>query len=1352
MFLVAFLFSAMEVWRLFQANERLRRVIVGELRPLIGQGLRIKKVHLGFGNIHLLDVQFKDPALPFEITIKDLRLGYSFLNLITRGFDVKKLSHDALLIEPTFVVALPKLDSFLTALQTETHPESSIQAEPQLLRHFHFISVKKCRVVIAVDESTTVEAARGLEGGLFRYRNDSLSIDLSGSLGSSAKKNFMIVGRADVQNLRPDTLSLVLHDFDLGNGIVIPQKLPFALNGGRLSASVQIRSASNSRRFQVSGQGEIARASGWALQKSLEFRELSCGFTYESETLNLFDGSLMLAESPISFSGSVGWGQGDRLKLEVHSPRLALSGLPIWPKDKVPAGWAEVDLQIAGDRHDPEIDGQITCNKAQLGKNEITNLSALFRYQQSAITFSHLEASLFGHHLKANGRLTRDGDDLAISGTATMRGDKLLQASLGGHVVCIGGKGEARISGTLSDPVVSGVYSFSPSDNYGHSAELPLRFSYRGSVLNFQNAETKDPLNIAAEIQLAGQEPYFNVQINALQRLFQFAELGTPFQDIISGLTISLFVEGVPSAWQGKTFVKRSEGEQDQEVVLAIEADAGVRNKTTVLKGVCRLFPARFPYMGTFRLVRNEERLVLEEFKFDNVFSAALDLNLRKRSLKGKVNSRALDLGSLLGSDLLQGKVTAQLQLDGPANRPNFQGNLSIDELTISGLGPYQMIADLKADQDKIQLYRLLFNAESTTLLMAQGYYDRNMQQVDLSIKGAGFRAENVHRLVNRDTVIAGQTLVDLSVKGKLTSPQIQGIIALKDGRVWKSPFDELEIHLKNEDGDSKRVRFDSIRLLRQDVYQITASGYWPFAKNDSLAFNISGAGNLLAVLSDMDKFFKKPSGDGSFSVLLRGTPTNPRIRHAELSLTNASLEFGSVVPPVKKVEAKLRYEPETGIFKLYNLSGLMGGEPFRIYSEAAQLVPCSRPLADFSFGDGLFNLGVLVLETPGNGVPLNFVGLMEPQKFGLLQLLGRENGEKFYFARTEDGVTLRGTILLSEAEIMYPFYESGKKPSEKVQHFLDNLIWDLAVVPQKNVRFARSFPAAIDEVYVNLKLDDRVGGLEFTGRIADETFRIKGSLRSTKGFLEYLDMNFRLEQAGVDFDRSSLIPVVYGQARTTITDSLGLSSNIFLSMQTVDNTMDKKSVDDIVRQEEGRARIDRIRFKLSSDNPMLGSNEAQVLSALGYGGGNLRRDAVETLGKGADTFFLRPLFRPLERELSNMLGLDYVRFSSPLTRNLLQFNLNNNLELNRRLALLQSTRIIVGKYLTDRLFLQYTGQLESGVSYRYKSKEVGFHHTVGLDFQIHPQLLVELEYDYDSLMNYNRDDKRIVFRHWFPF
>ena len=212
------------------------------------------------------------------------------------------------------------------------------------------------------------------------------------------------------------------------------------------------------------------------------------------------------------------------------------------------------------------------------------------------------------------------------------------------------------------------------------------------------------------------------------------------------------------------------------------------------------------------------------------------------------------------------------------------------------------------------------------------------------------------------------------------------------------------------------------------------------------------------------------------------------------------------------------------------------------------------------------------------------------------------------------------------------------------------------------------------------------------------------------------------------------------------------MAATIFLTMQTVDNTVDRE-VDDIVRQEEGRARLDQIRFKLSTDNPNIGTTEAQILASLGYSSQDLQGSALQAIGYSTDNMIFRPIFRPIERKLEQSLGLDYIRFSSPLTRNLILFNLNNNLQLNHRLALLQSTKVTVGKYLANSLFLQYTGQIESGVDYRFKENNLGWHHTLGLEYRISPQLMVELEYDYDSLLiKENRDDKRIMLRHWFPF
>ena len=100
----------------------------------------------------------------------------------------------------------------------------------------------------------------------------------------------------------------------------------------------------------------------------------------------------------------------------------------------------------------------------------------------------------------------------------------------------------------------------------------------------------------------------------------------------------------------------------------------------------------------------------------------------------------------------------------------------------------------------------------------------------------------------------------------------------------------------------------------------------------------------------------------------------------------------------------------------------------------------------------------------------------------------------------------------------------------------------------------------------------------------------------------------------------------------------------------------------------------------------------------------------------------------------------------------LISSNLTENEELDSKLILLRSTKLVIGKFLADRFFLLYTGQLEAGVKYRFQQKGLGLRHTLGLEYRISPKLRLQMEYDYDSLHLLDRDDKRIVIRHWFPF
>jgi hypothetical protein len=139
-----------------------------------------------------------------------------------------------------------------------------------------------------------------------------------------------------------------------------------------------------------------------------------------------------------------------------------------------------------------------------------------------------------------------------------------------------------------------------------------------------------------------------------------------------------------------------------------------------------------------------------------------------------------------------------------------------------------------------------------------------------------------------------------------------------------------------------------------------------------------------------------------------------------------------------------------------------------------------------------------------------------------------------------------------------------------------------------------------------------------------------------------------------------------------------------------------------------------------------------------------------------------------VERQLERHLGLDVVRLSSRFTRNFLVANFNNdtasrlaspapgeNHKENAALAMLQSTRLLVGKYLWSDLYLNYIGQVEVGPDETLATTTLKprplLRHTLGLEYRINPAMMLQFEYDYNPLLVNNRDDSRIWLRHSFP-
>ena len=535
--------------------------------------------------------------------------------------------------------------------------------------------------------------------------------------------------------------------------------------------------------------------------------------------------------------------------------------------------------------------------------------------------------------------------------------------------------------------------------------------------------------------------------------------------------------------------------------------------------------------------------------------------------------------------------------------------------------------------------------------------------------------------------------------------------------------------------------------------------GKIPFSSQKPMHLNLQGKGNILSLLPELTPFFIETKSKGEWDINFAGRPNDLTISSGRLDFSDGFLHLANVAPEINNIAASMELEQD-GFLNVKVISGKIKGRELKFRNIRPDSLWSDSGEAGFSIPEYGLDFGIFTLETSLKGVPLHIPGLMAKGEEGQFISSGITDKEPFYIAGPFEQPVVKGKIKLQNINFTFPFIIDNSIDTTKdnlVIDVLTHINWNVSVIAGKDSHYQIKIPSGVDNVYVDLIVDAGVGGLDFKGVISDKTFGVTGSVESSRGNVEYLDLDFQVIKAGaefdmdispnseVEFDKSSLLPIVYGEARTTVTDSTGYPYFVYLTMLTVDNETGHTLK---------RGRLGEVVFQLSADNPNLGNSEGELLASLGYSISNMPKVATDLIGISTDNLIFRPLFRPVERQLERTLGLDMVRFSSRLTRNLIEMNLNDepNMQFDSKLFLLRSTKLMIGKYLAQRLFLLYTGQLEAGLHYRYQQEGFGFRHTLGLEYRFNPSLLLQMEYDYDSLLLWQKEDKRIMLRHSFPF
>ena len=321
---------------------------------------------------------------------------------------------------------------------------------------------------------------------------------------------------------------------------------------------------------------------------------------------------------------------------------------------------------------------------------------------------------------------------------------------------------------------------------------------------------------------------------------------------------------------------------------------------------------------------------------------------------------------------------------------------------------------------------------------------------------------------------------------------------------------------------------------------------------------------------------------------------------------------------------------------------------------------------------------------------------------------------------------------------------------------------WDVIVKPGEDVIYVKDIPAYLDNVRTEIAVDQSSKGIEFGGIIDKGSFKPLGALESSRGRLEYLDQNFRVDYFAIEFTKFNQLPNVSGRAWTTVRDSVGaIPKTIYLELYAIDPE---------TGQERQFGNWEDFKFKLVSADPSDGETQEQVLALLGYSVDNIGQKATNVGGAITERYLIRPLLRPLERALERGLGMDLVRFNSSIAKNLFYSSLGKQYgydgqplyfdpfaESSPYLFLMSSSEVTFGKYLSEDLYLTYTGQLISV----YDQTQAGydFNHSFGIEYRFYRNILLELQYDRELLGYYNYlnqrqylEDFRIRLRHSFSF
>jgi hypothetical protein len=1336
-------------WRLSGAEEKIRQILLARIRPFLAQESDIQKLDVDLRSLHLRGVKLAPKDRSFRMEIQEVRLGMNLWNLIRYGLAPHKLSHNVTLIHPVLTLQSSALLGSEPIPAKEWVDLSSVVEALEAVRRITLVDAE-LQIADSLGQSTRL--AHTLSGWMNTAPADSARIRLSGQVFDSHEDNLFIQGRLDLPRGRVRRLQVTIREFTPSQDI--PLLLPgyLQVDDGTLQGEFFFgQDLENSGNLTVSNgalsfKGANLSMEGVHIESTLKGNDVAVEGRVES-----FNGS------PLEISGSVQEIFNPDLNLTMNSSHFDIGSFfkEIITDARVALeGDARFTFHLTGASTNPRMEGRFASSEIKAYGVVFNDFQTRMGLQDSVFTLTGKGSQSEGVELALEGAIDFSNPAHETDVTLDILGD---------------------LAPSLTDLIRRRLNSF--------STDLQVRLTgplegLRGSLAGEMHARFTEgfQLNLIPDVTYSGRR--MNLSVSSNGRFALKGHMDSPFRE---GLAWQVEMRGgedvlVPllfhpwsarARWHG---VKGTfSGRDDQWTLLTEIRDLRKRGEPKNME--LRVTSGR--QEGQWRQIRlngeiygrNEavlpleavaslagEELVIHGGRVGEFFTLEGHYPLKREgSIHGNVRFSGINLEKL--HDFIPelshytGEIRGRAEFGGKPGGTTLNIQADLHNGLFHGQGLFDGQFKYRVEEETFHSAEVSFSQNGSVLFSGSARRTKS-DSLEGGFQGEIADIKTIFQAVTGHDYVSGRGSVDIRVGGGIRTPRFYGTVSVEDGSLWGMSYQGIHTEVVDSidlaaGPFSGRFSIVKGRIDRSDGLRVLFWGDIYHGRDRDSDVSVLAEGNLLGPLQELSPFFRKTESTGELFLRWGGRRGDWSLGSGRVWLENGTIQPSDFLGKIENIRGTARLDQENRFMKIENLTAVTEGQEFEITNrlpgdENGGVEPLSIPVLGMQ-------LGVLMLKTEGKGLHTHLPGLMEKGEKGWIVFKGLDEADDYFvIAGPAQTPLLRGSLVLHDMQLTYPFLpvEEDGEVSQTME-MLRSVNWDLQVLPMKDVHYIRNMETPLGNVNADLLLRDELGGMRLQGVIRDGEFQVSGSLLSTEGSLTVLDHYFKPERITMDYPRGADNPIISGRAHTTVTDSMGMPSTVWLVIS---------AVDEETGMEYEAGSWEHVQFRFTTDNPNLGRSQADLLAALGYSTESIKDRAYDALGTQVENLVFRPLFRPIERGIKRHLGLDVVQLHSMFSRNLVQLQSRETGTFDAR-WLLRSTKLTLGKYITPDIFLLYSGQVQSSMGVHYATHGIGIRHALSLEYTIRPDLLLQMEYMYDSqLLSDRREDKRIWLRHVFPF